>query len=683
MRRPGQQTSCQSYRSRVTIFATLAFIVTLAAGRAARAQSMDYGSLQTLFGEPVTTSVTGSPQRASDVPASMIIITQDEIRRSGARDIPGVLRHVPGLDVLQWANDQADVGIRGYNQALSPRLLVLVDGRQVYADHYAYTPWSTLPIELADIRQIEIVMGPNGALFGFNAVGGVINIVTYDPLYDDVNTASINAGTQGLVQGSAVATFKLDDKAGLRVSLGVYGDDGFSTPQRPVDVGVRRSSERKAIDVLGHVRFGSGIDASLELSHDEASAPEVSPLYTTFFEQYRANSLKASVTADIGAGILQATAYGNWFKNVATAPDPFAPIFQIDNSVYVAKLRYLFKLGSEHTFRLSGEYRYNEMDTTPLAVGNVHYDVYSGAAMWNWEIDSEVSLTNAVRLDHLVLGRSGIIPPGLLLSNADWNRRSLSEVSFNSGVVWQVDSDDTIRLTVARGVQLPNLIDMGGLLFNTPFGLAGGIPTLKPTIVMNYGLDWDRKISAWNARLHVKAFHQTTRDIPANFGGTWYPVGLLATPTNIGRSQAIGAEISLNGMFDEAWRWGISYTPEVINDRFMPGFTVATVLVDYEHTHPVHVVNANLGWAHGPWEIDGYLRYLSEFDSIQGQSAFLPGGVLVRIPEYVSVDARIGYRVNEHLALAVSGQNLLQSPQRQTSAPDVERRVLVTVTGHL
>ena len=171
---------------------------------------MDLGALESLFGEPVTTSVTGSPQRASEVPASMTIITADEIRRSGARDIPGVLRHVPGINVLQWTNDQADVGARGYNQAYSSRLLVLVDGRQVYADSYAFTPWSTLPVELADIRQIEVVMGPNGALFGFNAVGGVINIVTYDPHYDDVNTASVTGGTQNLLQGSAVATFKLD-----------------------------------------------------------------------------------------------------------------------------------------------------------------------------------------------------------------------------------------------------------------------------------------------------------------------------------------------------------------------------------------------------------------------------------------------------------------------------------------
>ena len=145
--------NCQSVQPRMGVGGGRILVCVVAAlvleSGAARAQSMDYGALESLFGEPVTTSVTGSPQRASEVPASMTIITADEIRRSGARDLPGVLRHVAGVDVLQWTNDQADVAVRGYNQGSSPRLLVLIDGRQVYTDYSGYTPWSTLPIVLA------------------------------------------------------------------------------------------------------------------------------------------------------------------------------------------------------------------------------------------------------------------------------------------------------------------------------------------------------------------------------------------------------------------------------------------------------------------------------------------------------------------------------------------------------
>src|SRR5580698_964021 len=193
------------------------------------AQSVDYGALEQLFAEPVTTSATGSPQRASDVPANMEIITAEDIRRSGARDIPGILRHIADVDLLQWGTDDTDVSVRGYNQAYSERLLVLINGRQVYADHYSFTPWSTLPIELGSIRQIEVVKAPSSALFGLNAVGGVINIITYNPLYDDTDEAVVAAGTQGLKQESAIATFKLSDRAAARVSVGNRSDRDFST----------------------------------------------------------------------------------------------------------------------------------------------------------------------------------------------------------------------------------------------------------------------------------------------------------------------------------------------------------------------------------------------------------------------------------------------------------------------
>ena len=139
---------------------------------AAGAQSIDYGSLESLFGEAVTTSATGSPQRSTEVPVDMTIISADDIKRSGAHDLPTLLGRVPGIDVLNWSTYGADVGVRGYNQPMSPRLLVLVNGRQVYLDHYGYTAWSTIPVQLSEIRQIEVVKGPNAALFGFKSNTG-------------------------------------------------------------------------------------------------------------------------------------------------------------------------------------------------------------------------------------------------------------------------------------------------------------------------------------------------------------------------------------------------------------------------------------------------------------------------------------------------------------------------------
>ena len=219
----------KALRVRASIIAS-PLVLVAALSSSAHAQSIDYGSLEQLFGEAVTTSATGSPQRVTEAPVNMEIVTADDIRRSGAYDIPGTLRHVLGVDVLQWNNDNADVGLRGYDQAFSPQVLVLIDGRQVYAEHYGYTPWAALPVELAAIRQIEVIKGPSSALYDFKAASGVINIVTYNPLYDKVNTASASGGTQGMDQASAAQTIKFGATGGIRLSASGRRDSDFSTP---------------------------------------------------------------------------------------------------------------------------------------------------------------------------------------------------------------------------------------------------------------------------------------------------------------------------------------------------------------------------------------------------------------------------------------------------------------------
>ncbi len=651
----------------------------MAAG-SAQGQLMNYGALEQLFGEPVTTSVTGSPQRASDVPATMEIVTADDIRRSGATDIPGVLRHVAGIDVLQWTNDQADVSVRGYNQAYSPRLLVLIDGRQVYADFYGFTPWSALPVELSAIRQIEIVKGPNSALFGFNAAGGVINIVTYNPLYDDVNTASLTGATQSFGQGSLVTTMKLGERGAVRLMVGGRFDDDFTTPAGVPFLGLRRDDNRGSFDLNGVVRLGEKTTLDLEASHTFAKQDEVTGGYNPAFTRYETNSVKAQLTSDTDTGLWQATAYSNWistayqFGDVAFVP---APTFQ--NNVTVVQLQDSVKVGTDHTLRGTVEYRHNTAGTTPFGGADVFYDVVAVGGMWQWQIMPSLALTNALRIDHLMLGRDGSAPLGSPFANANWDR-SVTTESFNSGLVWKADAEDTVRLTVGRGVQLPNLAELGALAFNSPSANYTGVPTLQPTVVTNYELGWDHYFEALNAHFRASGFHQTTNEIASLSGGFLIaPGGAFFTSANVARSHAEGIELALKGKFLSDWRWGLSYTPEVVTDRFNPGLTNLTTNVDFQHTNPVHVVNANLGWSHGPWEIDGFLRYESRFYGFVPVVAGL-FTTLAPINDYVSIDGRIAYQLTDRITLALSGQNITQATQRQTSAPNVERRVIGTIT---
>ncbi|MGA7713041.1 MAG: TonB-dependent receptor [Rhizomicrobium sp.] len=668
MRRCSQ--TCLSIGLTVGMFAS---IVSLSAN----AQTMDYGSLEQLFGEPVTTSATGSPQRVTEVPVNMIIVTADEIRRSGARDIPSVLRHVAGVDVLQWSNDTSDVSIRGYNQAYAARTLVLIDGRQVYADYYGFIPWTTLPVELGEIRQIEIVKGPNSALFGFNAVGGVINIITYNPRYDDVNTASARTGAQGLVEASGVRTFRLGTKGGLRLSGGYGSDNEFTTPIPLAMTGPPRVGNRRAsIDADAVIAVNDNVELGLEASHSHALSDEVSPNYIWQVSHYETNSIKGQLTADTNVGLLKLTAYTNWIGWRGTSL-PALGVFVMHNQVTVIQAEDAFNLGNDHTMRMALEYRHNDANTAPTPGGTVSYDVASVSGMWNWRVSPVVSLTNAVRIDHLALGRSGSTPFGYPFTDSSWDR-SITQFSFNSGAVWTMTQADNLRLIASRGVQLPSLVESGALLINMPPLQVTGNPALKPTAVTNYELAWNHNLSTFDAQLQLSAFHQRTDDL-TSVGGSFIatPVSFYATPANIGSSDANGMELNIKGLLDGGWRWSVSYRAEFVEDKFLPFAANGADLVDYEHSTPKHVVKGSLGWTEDSWEADVFLGYQSKTAGLW----FLgTGSMLVPVDAYTSLDGRVAYRITDWAMIAVSGQNLLQPSQRQTVGPAVERRLMATLS---
>ncbi|MEE4355127.1 MAG: TonB-dependent receptor [Desulfococcaceae bacterium] len=124
------------------------------------------------------TSASKTPEKISDIPAAVFVVTRDDIRRSGATSIPEALRLAPGVQVARISATEWAVNIRGLNELFSNKLLVLVDGRSVYTHVYSGVFWDIQDTVLEDIERIEIIRGPGAALWGANAVNGVISIIT-------------------------------------------------------------------------------------------------------------------------------------------------------------------------------------------------------------------------------------------------------------------------------------------------------------------------------------------------------------------------------------------------------------------------------------------------------------------------------------------------------------------------
>lgn len=158
---------------------TALFTTTASSVAAADEEATEAGGAA--FYERTVVSASRTGRSAVYAPASVGVITDEDIRSSGARTIPDLLRRVASVDVVSMSASDQNVSIRGFNQRVSNRVLVLIDGRSVYQDFLGATFWQSLPITLEDIERIEVIRGPGAALYGANAVVGIINIITRAP----------------------------------------------------------------------------------------------------------------------------------------------------------------------------------------------------------------------------------------------------------------------------------------------------------------------------------------------------------------------------------------------------------------------------------------------------------------------------------------------------------------------
>src|SRR5271169_6846398 len=168
------------------------------------------------------TSVSKKEQKLSRVAAAVFVITPEDIRRSGATNIPDLLRMVPGLQVAQINGSTWAITARGFDGQYSNKLLVLVDGRTVYSPIFSGTFWDSQTLLLDNIARIEVIRGPGATLWGANAVNGVINITTKKAADTQGGLLTTGGGTSE--QGFATARYggTIGGETSYRVSGGGF-----------------------------------------------------------------------------------------------------------------------------------------------------------------------------------------------------------------------------------------------------------------------------------------------------------------------------------------------------------------------------------------------------------------------------------------------------------------------------
>jgi len=169
--------------------------------------------------EEIVSIASRYEQPISEAPSNVYVITDEDIRMSGATDLPTILRRIPGLEVMQMSGAEFNVSARGDNQPAANKMLVMVDGRSIYVDAQGETYWKLLPITLPEIKRIEVLKGPASAIYGFNAFDGIISITTKTPDEMRGTTLQFGGGNVGTLHGTAVYA-NVVNKLGYRLSIG-------------------------------------------------------------------------------------------------------------------------------------------------------------------------------------------------------------------------------------------------------------------------------------------------------------------------------------------------------------------------------------------------------------------------------------------------------------------------------
>ncbi|MGH8198942.1 MAG: TonB-dependent receptor plug domain-containing protein [Steroidobacteraceae bacterium] len=175
----------------------------------------------------MVTSVTRGPEPLARSAAAVAVVTSGQIASTGAMNVPEAIRYVPGINIAQMTASQWAVSSRGFASVNSPDLLVLSDGRSIYTPLFSGVFWDEQDYLMQDIDRIEVVRGPGAALWGSNAVNGVINVITKSAQATQGAWAEVGGGSEE----NALAAAQYGGETGDQVYYRVFAKYQNNAPE--------------------------------------------------------------------------------------------------------------------------------------------------------------------------------------------------------------------------------------------------------------------------------------------------------------------------------------------------------------------------------------------------------------------------------------------------------------------
>src|SRR5688500_7744568 len=194
------------------------------------------------FEDTVVVSGSRTEEKLINAPVTMSVITAQQIENAPTRNFAELLRSVPGLNLTQVSARDMNVTTRAATGTLSTGQLALLDGRSLYQDFFGFVMWDFLPVNLNEIKQVEVIRGPASAVWGANAFNGVVNVITKSPREIagtsvtfglgtfDRSVGSTDGDSGSLVYFSGTHAQAINDRWSIKLSGGGYSQDALPRP---------------------------------------------------------------------------------------------------------------------------------------------------------------------------------------------------------------------------------------------------------------------------------------------------------------------------------------------------------------------------------------------------------------------------------------------------------------------
>jgi iron complex outermembrane recepter protein len=584
------------------------------------------------------TSVSKTAEPLSDAASAVYVISHDDVIRSGATSLPEMLRLAPNLEVMQTSPSNYVITARGFNgnaadQNFSDKLLVLIDGRSVYSPLYSGVYWDMQDVLPEDVERIEVISGPAGALWGANAVNGVINIVTRKA--SDTQGGYLDLGV-GDEESSVAAQYggKFDDDVAYRVyakdfyqraldsSPGVSAHDGWAKPQAGFRLDWTPESDTVTLegDLYGgaeaqlgapnQVIGGGNITASWQHPLEENSNLQV----LTYYDETERST-------ENGGGFILNT--------------------------YDFEVQHNFSLGGWNNIVWGAGERIDQYRITD--------DISSASSLLFIPPARTLNLADIFAQDRIPITGKVELTLGLKLEDDPYSGWSPMP---NARLGWKVTDTDLLWMAVSRAIRSPTPFDvdvsekLGSATFLT------GNPDFLPEEVTAYEAGYRGQISSPlsfslslfdNVYDHLKSIALNSNPaIPLEWGNTI-------------EGHVYGLESWATYQAADWWRLSAGFNLQHENLVFAPG-AVQVLGVSQEGDDPHHQASLRSS--------------MDLMDRVTFDADFRDVGALPdpKVPEYVELNARLAWHATDRLDVSLSGFNLLHGQHVEYLPGDEIRR---------